>query len=159
MISNLDQKWMILALKYASYAKKLGEIPIGAVLVLEEKIIGIGWNSSIIYNDPTAHAEIIAFRQAGQYLKNYRFINATLYVTLEPCIMCCGAIIHSRISRLVFGADYKKFYNRCSLKNIFINSKKDYKLSIIKNVMQDECSHILSNFFHEKRKNKIILLK
>ncbi|CAL4321320.1 tRNA adenosine(34) deaminase TadA [Buchnera aphidicola] len=154
-----DKKWMVIALQYANYAKNIGEVPIGAVLVLKENIIGIGWNSCLTYHDPTAHAEIVALRNAGQYLKNYRLINATLYVTLEPCIMCCGAIIHSRIKRLVFGTEYKKFYKNCSLKNIFVNSETDYKLSIRKNIMKHACAKILSNFFYEKRKNKINFLK
>ncbi len=149
---NQDKNWMKIALKYAYYAEKKGEIPIGAVLVFEERIIGIGWNNSINQNDPTAHAEIMALRYAGKKIKNYRLTNTTLYVTLQPCIMCCGAIIHSRVKRLVFGANYKERNNKCSLKNIFLNAKKDYKLNIKKNVMKYECSSILINFFQKKRK-------
>jgi tRNA(adenine34) deaminase len=156
MTYKKDKKWMKLALKYAYYAKNKGEVPIGAVLIFEEKILGIGWNDSISQNDPTAHAEIIALRQAAKKIKNYRLLNTTLYVTLQPCIMCCGAIIHSRIKRLVFGANYKKFDNKCSLTNIFLNSEKDYKLNIKKNVMKKECSNILINFFQQKRKEKCI---
>ncbi|QIQ41843.1 MAG: tRNA adenosine(34) deaminase TadA [Buchnera aphidicola (Microlophium carnosum)] len=154
-----DENWMKIALKYAYYAKKKGEIPIGAILVFKERIIGIGWNSSIIKNDPTAHAEIIALRHAGKKIKNYRLLNTTLYVTLQPCIMCCGAIIHSRITRLVFGANCKKSDKKCSLKNIFLHSQKDYKLDIKKNVMERECSNLLINFFQKKRKNKIDIFK
>ncbi|QCI20979.1 tRNA adenosine(34) deaminase TadA [Buchnera aphidicola (Hyperomyzus lactucae)] len=153
-----DIKWMKLALKYAYYAKKKGEIPIGAVLIFEERILGIGWNNSISQNDPTAHAEIIALRNAAKKIKNYRLLNTTLYVTLEPCIMCCGAIIHSRIKRLVFGTPCKTFSDRCSLKHIFSNSEKDYKLNIEKNIMQKECASILVNFFQKKRQEKYISL-
>ena len=105
----LDEKFMRHALMLADKAEALGEIPVGAVLVSAEgEIIGEGWNLSIIDSDPTAHAEIVALRQGGQRLQNYRLLNATLYVTLEPCTMCAGAILHSRIKRLVFGAaDYK----------------------------------------------------
>jgi len=154
-----DKNWMKIALNYAYYAETKGEIPIGAVLVFKERIIGIGWNSSISKNDPTAHAEIIALRDAGNKIKNYRLLNTTLYVTLQPCIMCCGAIIHSRIERLVIGANCNKLENRYSLKNIFLNSKKNYKLEIKKNVMKNECSSILINFFKKKRKNKVYFHK
>jgi len=154
-----DKNWMKIALNYAYYAEKKGEIPIGAVLVFKERIIGIGWNSSISKNDPTAHAEIIALRDAGNEIKNYRLLNTTLYVTLQPCIMCCGAIIHSRIKRLVIGADCNKLENKYSFENIFLNSKKNCKLEIKKNVMKNECSNILINFFQKKRKNKIYLYK
>ena len=97
------------ALMLADRAEALGEIPVGAVLVDDEgNILGEGWNLSIIENDPTAHAEIVALRNAAQHIQNYRLLNTTLYVTLEPCTMCAGAILHSRIKRLVFGAsDYK----------------------------------------------------
>ncbi|ACL30619.1 tRNA adenosine(34) deaminase TadA [Buchnera aphidicola] len=154
-----DKNWMKIALKYAYYAKEKGEIPIGAILVFKERIIGIGWNSSISKNDPTAHAEIIALRGAGKKIKNYRLLNTTLYVTLQPCIMCCGAIIQSRIKRLVFGANCNSSDHRFSLKNLFCNPQKDYKLDIKKNVMQRECSDILINFFQKKRKNKIHICK
>lgn len=146
-----DNNWMKIALKYACHAREKGEVPIGAVLVLKERVIGIGWNSSITKNDPTAHAEIIALRHAGKNIKNYRLLNTTLYVTLQPCIMCCGAIIHSRIKRLVFGANSETSDNKCSLKNIFLNSQKDYKLDITKNIMKRECANILIKFFQKKR--------
>lgn len=109
MQSDMDEKWMRHALRLADKAEQLGEIPVGAVLVDEQgNLLGEGWNLSISESDPTAHAEIVALRQGGQYLQNYRLLNTTLYVTLEPCTMCAGAILHSRIKRLVFGAaDYK----------------------------------------------------
>lgn len=151
-MNNKDKKWMKIALKYACYAKKQGEIPIGAILILKERIIGIGWNRSISQHDPTAHAEIMAFRDAGKKIKNYRLENTTLYVTLQPCIMCCGAIINSRIKCLVFGTNANKLHQTYSFKNIFLNAQKDYKLSIKKNVMKNECSQILVNFFQKKRK-------
>ncbi|AEO08608.1 tRNA-specific adenosine deaminase monomer [Buchnera aphidicola str. Ak (Acyrthosiphon kondoi)] len=147
-----DKHWMTIALKYAYYAKEKGEIPIGAVLVFKERIIGIGWNKSIATNDPTAHAEIIALRHAGKNIKNYRLLNTTLYVTLQPCIMCCGAIIHSRIKRLVFGTNCEKVDAKFSFKNIFFDSQKHYNLDIKKNVMKRECSNILIDFFKKKRK-------
>ncbi|QFQ32433.1 tRNA adenosine(34) deaminase TadA [Buchnera aphidicola (Aphis fabae)] len=151
MNTNKDEYWMKIALKNAYYAQEQGEIPVGAILVLKEKIIGTGWNSSITQNDPTAHAEIIALRQAGKNIKNYRFINTTLYVTLQPCIMCFGAIIHSRIERLVFGASYKKD-KKCPFENIFLELQKKYRLKVRKNIIEPKCSQILINFFKNKRK-------
>lgn len=99
-----NKYWMKYALKLAGLAKNNGEIPVGAVLLLNKKIIGQGFNASINQSDPTAHAEIIAIRQGAKRINNYRLLNTTLYVTLEPCIMCFGAIIHSRIKNLVCGA-------------------------------------------------------
>ncbi|ALD15209.1 hypothetical protein IX46_01340 [Buchnera aphidicola (Aphis glycines)] len=151
MKSKTDEYWMKIALKYACYAEKQGEIPIGAILVSKEKIIGQGWNRSIIQSDPTAHAEIIALRQAGKIIKNYRLKNTTLYVTLQPCIMCFGAIIHSRIERLVFGASYKKD-KQCPFKDVFLELQKKYKLKVEKNIMELQCTQILINFFKKKRK-------
>ncbi|QIQ41287.1 MAG: tRNA adenosine(34) deaminase TadA [Buchnera aphidicola (Aphis urticata)] len=151
MISKNDEYWMTIALKYAYYAEQQGEIPIGAILVLKEKIIGEGWNRSIMTNDPTAHAEIIALRQAGKIIQNYRLNHTTLYVTLQPCIMCFGAIIHSRIERLVFGASYKKD-KKCPFKDIFFDLQKKYKFKVQKNIMEFQCAQILMNFFKNKRK-------
>ncbi|UPT14618.1 tRNA adenosine(34) deaminase TadA [Buchnera aphidicola] len=151
MKSKKDEYWMKIALKQAYYAEKQGEIPIGAILVFKEKIIGQGWNRSIIQNDPTAHAEIIALRQAGKIVKNYRLKNTTLYVTLQPCIMCFGAIIHSRIERLVFGASYKTD-KKCPFKDVFLELQKQYKLKVKKNIMEFQCTQILINFFKKKRK-------
>ncbi|CAL4322046.1 tRNA adenosine(34) deaminase TadA [Buchnera aphidicola] len=148
MQDDQDKYWMKIALKNAYYAKKKGEVPIGAIVVFEKRIIGRGRNSSISQNDPTAHAEIIALRRAGKKIKNYRLLNTTLYVTLQPCIMCCGAIINSRIKRLVFGTSYKKKY---FLENFFLDLEKKNKFHIKKNVMENQCSKILSNFFKKKR--------
>lgn len=147
-----DINWMQIALKYANYAKKSGEVPIGSIIVLKERIIGIGWNSSIMKNDPTAHAEIIALRHAGKTIKNYRLLNSTLYVTLEPCMMCFGAIIHSRIKRLVFGANCHAFHQIYFEKNFFLNYKNNKKINIQNNIMKHECEKILIHFFREKRK-------
>ncbi|WP_343153109.1 tRNA adenosine(34) deaminase TadA [Buchnera aphidicola] len=142
-----DEYWIKYSLKLANLSKKKEEIPVGAILVLDNKIIGKGYNSSIKKNDPTAHAEIIALRLGSKKIKNYRLLNTTLYVTLEPCIMCLGAIIHSRVERLVFGAKSKKLIN---LKYINYYKKKFVQ---IKNInLQNKCATILKNFFHKKRK-------
>lgn len=138
------------ALKLALIAKKKGEVPVGAVLVFKKKIIGEGWNASIHNNDPTAHAEIIALRQGGKKLKNYRLLNTTLYVTLEPCIMCFGAIIHSRIKNLVFGAKEKT--NKIGiLKKYLKDNHLNHKFSITESVLVEECSNLLNQFFKKKR--------
>ena len=99
-----DEYWMRQALQLALRAQEEGEVPVGALLVLDNQVIGEGWNRPIGRHDPTAHAEIMALRQGGAVLQNYRLLNATLYVTLEPCVMCAGAMVHSRIRRLVYGA-------------------------------------------------------
>ncbi|HXK00379.1 MAG TPA: tRNA adenosine(34) deaminase TadA [Buchnera sp. (in: enterobacteria)] len=151
MYTNKDHKyWMKYALKLALIAKKKGEIPVGAILVFKKKIIGEGWNTSIQNNDPTAHAEIIALRQGGKKLKNYRLLNTTLYVTLEPCIMCFGAIMHSRIKHLVFGAKEKT--NKISvLKKYLKNNNINYTFSITESILIEDCSDLLNQFFKKKR--------
>ncbi|QJC30247.1 tRNA adenosine(34) deaminase TadA [Enterobacteriaceae endosymbiont of Neohaemonia nigricornis] len=149
---NNDIYWMRYALKLAYVAKKKGEVPVGAVIIKNNKIIAEGKNSSIIYNDPTAHAEIIALRGAGMYLKNYRLLDTTMYVTLEPCIMCSGAIIISRVSRLVFSIYNKKYYNSTGafidllgLYNI------NYRIKIHTGILVKECTNLIQDFFQIKR--------
>lgn len=145
---NSHKYWMKHALKLALIAKKKGEVPVGAVLVFKENIIAKGSNSSIYYSDPTAHAEILALRQGGKKLKNYRLLNSTLYVTLEPCIMCFGAIIHSRIQHLVFGAKEKK--NKIDIFKKYLNNI-NHKLNITESILEKECSSLLNSFFKNKR--------
>lgn len=144
--TNSDEYWMKHALSLAKWAEIIGEVPVGAILVLNNKKIAKGWNSSITKNDPTAHAEIIALRKGGQIVNNYRLLNTTLYVTLEPCLMCLGAILNSRISRLVYGAK--------DLKNDKLNLwtkivEKDI-LKITKKVLEKECSNLITCFFKKK---------
>ncbi|XBC39448.1 MAG: tRNA adenosine(34) deaminase TadA [Buchnera aphidicola (Nurudea shiraii)] len=147
-----DTYFMKKALDCAKLAEIKEEVPVGAVLVLNNIIIGKGSNSSISQHDPTAHAEIIALRSGGAFLKNYRLISTTLYVTLEPCFMCYGAIIHSRISRLVFGTSYKnkKSYNYFNA--IYLKKIRKNKIEITKNVLHEDCKNILKFFFKYKRK-------
>ena len=104
MFTDRDQHWMQVAMEQAETAATLGEVPVGAVLVLNDQLIAASHNAPITQRDPTAHAEIMVLRAAGAVIDNYRLINATLYVTLEPCLMCCGAMVHARIKRLVYGA-------------------------------------------------------
>ncbi|WP_373100912.1 MULTISPECIES: tRNA adenosine(34) deaminase TadA [Pasteurellaceae] len=143
------------ALSLADKAEALGEIPVGAVLVDEQgEILGEGWNLSIVNSDPTAHAEIVALRDAGQKVQNYRLLNTTLYVTLEPCTMCAGAILHSRIKRLVFGtADYKTGAVGSRF-HFFDDYKMNHTLEITGGVLEAECSRKLSEFFRKRREQK-----
>lgn len=151
----LDEIWMRRALELAKHAESLGEIPVGAVIVDEHnQIIGEGYNQSIINHNPTAHAEIIAIEQAGQYKKNYRLVNTTLYVTLEPCIMCAGAIIHSRIKRVVYGASDFKTGAAGSYIDILSRTGINHYAQIISGVLADECSSMLSAFFQKRRQQK-----
>ncbi|MXP56605.1 tRNA adenosine(34) deaminase TadA [Pantoea sp. Mhis] len=147
---------MIYSLKLADYAQKQGEVPVGAVLIQDEKVIGEGWNQRISQYDPTAHAEIIALRQGGKILKNYRLLKTTLYVTLEPCLMCMGAMIHSRISRLVYGTKDKKNSLMNSKMDLINNLNINHHIKIDHNIMADECSIVLKNFFRLCRERKKI---
>ncbi|CUR53774.1 tRNA-specific adenosine deaminase [Serratia symbiotica] len=165
MIKYSDSYWINIALKLAQYAQKEGEIPVGALLVLNNKIIGKGWNQSIKNNDPIAHAEIVALRHGAKILKNYRLLNTTLYSTLEPCIMCSGAVIHSRINRLVYGASNQKNGAVDSLINILHNPNIHHKIEIVSGVLKEKCIQKLNNFFilcrkkNKQNKNKILKLK
>ncbi|WP_279625565.1 tRNA adenosine(34) deaminase TadA [Rodentibacter rarus] len=155
MRSDLDEKFMRHALSLADKAEALGEIPVGAVLVDSEgNILGEGWNLSIIENDPTAHAEIVALRHAAKKIKNYRLLNTTLYVTLEPCTMCAGAILHSRIQRLVFGAlDYKTGAVGSRF-HFFDDYQMNHSVEITSGVLAQECGEKLSAFFRKRRAEK-----
>ncbi len=147
-----DEIWMRHALELAECAESIGEIPVGAVIVDENgQLIGEGFNQSIIKHNPTAHAEIMAIEQAGQFLHNYRLVNTTLYVTLEPCIMCAGAIIHSRIKRVVYGASDYKTGAAGSYINILSRTGINHFAQITSGVLASECSSMLSNFFKKRR--------
>jgi len=146
-----DLNWMSTALKLATEAASLGEVPVGAVLVLGEEAIGFGKNQMISNSDPTAHAEIIALRQAAKHLKNYRLINTTLYVTLEPCSMCLGAMLHARIKRLVFGAYDPKTGAVQSVEKLLDAKHLNHRVIYQGGVMENECSQVLKDFFKHKR--------
>lgn len=147
-----DEIWMRHALELAKCAESIGEIPVGAVIVDENgQLIGEGFNQSIIKHNPTAHAEIMAIEQAGRFLHNYRLVNTTLYVTLEPCIMCAGAIIHSRIKRVVYGASDYKTGAAGSYINILSRTGINHFAQITSGVLASECSSMLSNFFKKRR--------
>ncbi|QJC28015.1 tRNA adenosine(34) deaminase TadA [Enterobacteriaceae endosymbiont of Plateumaris braccata] len=150
-----DIYWMNYALNLAKLAIKSGEIPVGAVIIQNNKIISEGKNNSIKKNDPTGHAEIIALRKAGKFLKNYRLLNTTMYVTLEPCLMCSGAIIISRINRLVYSISNNKYSNIGSFIDLLSIYNINYCIKINSGVLVNECTNTIKKFFSLKRKNKI----
>jgi len=139
------------ALAEAEKALHAGEVPVGAVLVVGGKVIARAHNSPVARHDPTAHAEILALRKAGKKAGNYRLADATLYVTLEPCIMCSGAVVHARIRRLVFGAEDPKGGGCISLYGIPQDLRLNHAVELRRGVLRDECSEILSGFFKKKR--------
>ena len=149
-----DEYWMRQALRLALRAQEEGEVPVGALLVLDNQVIGEGWNRPIGRHDPTAHAEIMALRQGGAVLQNYRLLNATLYVTLEPCVMCAGAMVHSRIRRLVYGAVDVKTGAAGSLVDILRHPGMNHQGEIISGVLAEECAATLSNFFRMRREQQ-----
>ena len=146
-----DENWMQRAIELAKKAEARDEVPVGAIVVYEDKIIGEGWNQPITSDDPTAHAEIMAIRAASTYLNNYRLPNTTLYVTLEPCAMCAGAIIHARIARLVYAVDDAKTGACGSVFNLLQADRLNHTVKIEKGVMEDDCRSLIQNFFKQKR--------
>ena len=151
---NKDEKWMRIALNEANLAMDENEIPVGAVLVKNGKLIAQSHNQPINKNDPTAHAEIQLLREAGLQQKNYRLIGSTLYVTLEPCAMCFGAMIHARIERVVFGASDPKTGVCGSCINLNEESFFNHKISITGGILKNESSELLRLFFKTKRDNQ-----
>jgi tRNA(adenine34) deaminase len=146
-----DLHFMLQAMKFAAAAATNGEVPVGAVLVQNNNIIANGSNSPITDNDPTAHAEINALRCGGKNVKNYRLPGSTLYVTLEPCIMCMGAIIHARIQRLVFGACDPKGGAAVSCYQIGSDALLNHHIAITGGICEQECATLLKDFFRKKR--------
>lgn len=159
MFSDRDHFWMQYALSLAGVAAENDEVPVGAVLVFNDAIIGEGSNCSIGMCDPTAHAEVISLRQGATALENYRLLDTTLYVTLEPCIMCLGAIVHARVKRLVFGAYDMKAGAIQSAFQILDMNKLNHKVNCAGGLLADECGRVLSNFFQTKRLAKKRVVK
>jgi tRNA(adenine34) deaminase len=150
-MNEIDEKWMLEALTLARQAEAEGEVPVGAVIVKDDEIIGRGWNHPIAAHDPTAHAEIIALREAAQTLENYRLADTSLYVTLEPCAMCAGAMVHARVGRLVFGANDPRAGAAGTVFNLVQASALNHRLAVTGGVLAEECSAILKRFFIQRR--------
>lgn len=148
-----DLKWMQMALSLAKHAEEQGEVPVGAILVFNNQVIGEGWNQPISQCDPSAHAEIIALRNAAKQLQNYRLVNTTLYVTLEPCIMCAGAIIQARVNRLVYATEDPRSGAVESVFSTMNHPELNHKVDTAKGVLKDEASRMLKQFFQNKRLN------
>jgi tRNA(adenine34) deaminase len=146
-----DEAWMRYAFRLAQRAEQQGEVPIGAIVVKDDQCIAEGWNVSIATHDPTAHAEMVALRNAGLALENYRLCDATLYVTLEPCVMCMGAISHARIKRLVFGAFDPKRGAVCHALSLTDASFLNHRISWDGGILEIECSELLRDFFRVRR--------
>jgi tRNA(adenine34) deaminase len=150
-LQSIDEKFMRRAIALAEQGEQLGEIPVGAVIVCGDDIIGEGFNQPISTHDPTAHAEIIALRAAAKHIKNYRLVDSTLYVTLEPCTMCVGALIHARIARLVFGTTEPKAGAVVSQATLLDASYFNHRVQMQGGVLAEACQHQLSDFFRRRR--------
>ena len=151
MTTENEVHWMRHALELAQQAEAGDEVPVGAVIVMDNEIIAEGWNRPIIANDPTAHAEINAMRAAAKTLGNYRLADVDLYVTLEPCVMCAGAIIHARLRRVVFGAHDPRAGAAGSVFEILGTDRLNHQVEVVGGVLATECAAILQNFFRNKR--------
>lgn len=151
MSDETDRLFMHHALQLAEKAYQRGEVPVGCVLVKEGAVIAEGWNQPISQHDPSAHAEVMAIRAAGQQLENYRLPDTTLYVTLEPCTMCAGLMIHARIKRLVFGANEPKTGACGSVFDVLGDEHHNHQLEVAGGVIQEECVAIIKRFFAERR--------
>ncbi len=149
-----DEYYMQQALDLARQGWDAREVPIGALVVCGGEIVGRGYNQPISSHDPTAHAEVMALRDAAGRLGNYRLVNCTLYVTVEPCVMCAGAIMHSRIARLVYGAREHKTGAHGSIIDVFAEPRLNFHCEVTGGVLAEECAAMLSGFFEERRQQK-----
>jgi tRNA(adenine34) deaminase len=146
-----DELWMEEALREAQRALTLGEVPVGAIVVYQGRIVGRGCNRPLSANDPTAHAEILALREAGQTLGNYRLLDCDLYVTIEPCAMCAGAVSHARIRRLIYGAEDAKAGAVHSVLQVLNHPKLNHQVEVSSGVLAARCMELLQGFFRERR--------
>ena len=151
MIEDIDVTFMRQAIELARKGRESNEVPVGAVVTFKGEIIGKGFNKCIQNHDPTAHAEIIAIRAAAKHVGNYRLNECNLYVTLEPCLMCFGALVHARISKLIYGADDIKTGALQHNKDQINFTKLNHKFEITSGILKEECAELLSSFFKEKR--------
>ena len=149
-----DLHWMTYAIALAAKGDAMDEVPVGAVIVRDNQILGEGWNQPISRCDPTAHAEVVALRQASSTIANYRLVGSSMYVTLEPCTMCVGALVHARIARLVFGARESKAGAVVSRAQLLDADYLNHRVNYEEGVMATECQHQLSAFFTRRREQK-----
>jgi len=147
-----DEYYLKEAIKEAKKAAKIDEVPVGAVVVCDNRIIGRGYNQNIKLNDPTAHAEVAAIKKAAKHLGNYRLNNCKIYVTIEPCAMCAGAIVWARISEVIFGAYDEKAGACGSIFNVVENKKLNHRAKVVSGILEKECRALLQDFFRKKRK-------
>jgi tRNA(adenine34) deaminase len=148
------ERWMHYALALASRGAEAGEVPVGAVVVRDGKVIGEGWNQPIGAHDPTAHAEIVALRQAAVAVGNYRLPEAVLYVTVEPCTMCAGAIVHARVSMLVYGTPEPKAGAIASRTQVLEQPAMNWRVESLGGVLAQECQNLMSDFFRRRRASR-----
>ncbi len=154
MQAQQDNHWMQCALALAECAAEAGEVPVGAVVVLDNQVIGEGWNQPISSHDPTAHAEVLALRDAAQKVGNYRLVDADLYVTIEPCTMCAGAMVHARVRRVVYGASEPKSGVAESNGQLLEQPWMNHRVEVTAGVLADQCSERISLFFKQRRAEK-----
>jgi tRNA(adenine34) deaminase len=152
--NEVDASYMRQAMLLAENAQAIGEVPVGAIVVVDSLIIGQGYNQSITTHDPSAHAEMLAMREAAKNLQNYRLVDATLYVTLEPCPMCAGLLVHGRVKRIVFGAYDQKTGATGTVMNLVQHESLNHKIEVTGGCLQDECSTQISDFFKQRRRQK-----
>tara|TARA_B100000029_G_scaffold105452_1_gene96087 strand:- start:1185 stop:1646 length:462 start_codon:yes stop_codon:yes gene_type:complete len=148
---NTHEECMKYAIELAKKSEERDEVPVGAIVVYKNEIIGEGWNQPIASHDPTAHAEIMALKNAGKKIGNYRLPESTMYVTLEPCVMCAGAIVHARVAKLVYAVEDEKTGACGSVFNITQADKLNHRVRIEKGVLEKECRALIQDFFKEKR--------
>jgi tRNA(adenine34) deaminase len=151
MFMDSDDRYLDMALVEAAKAEAAGEVPVGAVIVLNGVVIARGFNQPISGRDPTAHAEIIALREAAQQLGNYRLSGASMYCTVEPCMMCAGAVIHARITRLTFGTPDPRAGAAGSLYNVLTDPRLNHRVEVLSGIREDECARLLRQFFAKRR--------
>jgi tRNA(adenine34) deaminase len=149
--SESDERWMQEAVAEALKAGSAGEVPVGAVVVIDGKDVGRGANRNLLDSDPSAHAEIVALREAGRRVGNHRLLDATLYCTVEPCAMCAGAMIHARLRRLVFGADDPKAGAAGSVLEVLNHPALNHKMEVTRGVLASRCAELLQTFFRARR--------
>ena len=151
MQAREDAAWMQLALEQATLAAQAGEVPVGALVIKDGEIIGRGHNRNLLNDDPTAHAEIVALREAAARMKNHRLTGCTMVTTIEPCSMCAGALIHARIARLIYGAADAKAGAAGSALEVLNHPRLNHKMEVTAGVLADRCSEIIQEFFRRKR--------